>query len=166
MELKPLYIFDLDGTLALIDHRRHFIADKKNQRWDDFYRACVDDWPNKPIFKILNSLKSVFYLDGMDTPNDGTDIIIFSGRSQLVHSETIDWLKNFIARPHVPILTTIRMRPLFNSIPDDILKKQWYDELPQHDKDRLVCVFDDRQKVVDMWRSIGVTCVQVAPGNF
>lgn len=25
MGLKPLYIFDLDGTLALMDHRRHFI---------------------------------------------------------------------------------------------------------------------------------------------
>ena len=23
--MKPLYIFDLDGTLALIDHRRHFV---------------------------------------------------------------------------------------------------------------------------------------------
>lgn len=36
--MKPLYIFDLDGTLALIDHRLHFIVpphcpvatDKKN----------------------------------------------------------------------------------------------------------------------------------------
>jgi hypothetical protein len=164
--MKPLYIFDLDGTLALIDHRRHLVADKKKQRWDEFYRACVDDKPNLPVFKILNSLKSVSYANGADIPISGADILIFSGRSQLVHCETIDWLKNFIDSPYVPILTTIRMRPLFNYMPDDMLKKYWYDELLQQDKDRLVCIFDDRQKVVDMWRSIGVTCLQVAPGNF
>lgn len=163
--MKPLYIFDLDGTLALIDHRGHLIADKNNQRWDEFYKACVDDKPNMPVFKILNSLKSISY-SGADTPIDGADIIIFSGRSSLVYCETVDWLKNFVDHPHVPILTTIKMRPLFNSIPDQILKNKWYDELPQHDKDRLVCVFDDRQKVVDMWRSIGVTCLQVAKGDF
>ena len=164
--MEPLYIFDLDGTLALIDHRRHFIADKNNQDWDAFHRACVDDEPNIPIIKILNSLKAISYANGADTPTSGADILIFSGRSELVYCETVDWLKNFIYRPHVPILTTIKMRPLFNSIPDEILKKQWYDELPQTDKDRLVCVFDDRQKVVDMWRSIGVTCLQVSAGNF
>jgi hypothetical protein len=32
--------------------------------------------------------------------------------------------------------------------------------------DDIVCVFDDRQKVVDMWRDMGLTCMQVAPGNF
>jgi hypothetical protein len=25
---------------------------------------------------------------------------------------------------------------------------------------------DDRQKVVDMWRAEGLTCFQVAPGDF
>jgi hypothetical protein len=28
------------------------------------------------------------------------------------------------------------------------------------------CVVDDRQKVVDMWRENGLTCFQVAPGDF
>ena len=58
------------------------------------------------------------------------------------------------------------MRTIGDSTPDEILKRQWYEELPQNDKERLVCVFDDRQKVVDMWRSIGVTCLQVAAGDF
>lgn len=31
---------------------------------------------------------------------------------------------------------------------------------------RVTAVFDDRQQVVDMWREIGLTCCQVAPGNF
>jgi hypothetical protein len=48
--------------------------------------------------------------------------------------------------------------------PDEILKKQMLDD--HVDIDDVFCVVDDRQKVVDMWREIGLTCFQVAPGNF
>lgn len=34
------------------------------------------------------------------------------------------------------------------------------------DRARLVAVFDDRSSVVTMWREHGVTCFQVAPGDF
>ena len=41
---KPLYIFDLDGTIALIEHRRQLIADKENKsRWKSFYQLCDKD---------------------------------------------------------------------------------------------------------------------------
>lgn len=70
--MKPLYIFDLDGTLANIDHRRHIIEEpgKDDDKWRRFYAACVDDLPNEPVIKILASLS-----------NDPADIWIYSGRS-------------------------------------------------------------------------------------
>ena len=34
------------------------------------------------------------------------------------------------------------------------------------DKYRVLFVLDDRNQVVDMWRDIGLTCLQVADGNF
>ena len=59
------------------------------------------------------------------------------------------------------------MRPheTLNFIPDEKLKKQMLDESLATVED-IFCVFDDRQKVVDMWRSLGLTCLQVAPGDF
>jgi len=65
----------------------------------------------------------------------------------------------------------LKMRPTgkdFKFMPDDDLKKKWFNDLfPTQDHvDDVVCVFDDRQKVVDMWRDMGLTCMQVAPGNF
>ena len=30
----------------------------------------------------------------------------------------------------------------------------------------VLCVLDDRDQVVRMWRHRGLTCLQVAPGNF
>jgi hypothetical protein len=51
-----------------------------------------------------------------------------------------------------------------NFIPDEILKR---DMLDNHaDIDDIFLVVDDRQKVVDMWRNLGLTVFQVAPGDF
>lgn len=173
--MTPLYIFDLDGTLALIDHRRPILADKSNSnRWDDFYRACVDDEPNVQVIFLLRHLICNLgkWREGVHCTSD---VYIFSGRSDLVEVQTRQWLAYYCYPVYAALfkmpgfedsVSRLLMRPHGDSTPDDILKKKWYDELSDHDKQRLVCVFDDRQKVVDMWRSIGVTCLQVARGDF
>ena len=60
----------------------------------------------------------------------------------------------------------LKMRPHGDFTPDDELKKQWLDELTAQERARLTAVFDDRDKVVQMWRENGVCCAQVAPGAF
>jgi len=74
---------------------------------------------------------------------------------------TIKWLKYW----NVPF-DKLLMRPDTKQdkfIPDDVLKQNWLNDL---DKKDILCVFDDRQKVVDMWRNNGLSCFQVAPGDF
>lgn len=58
------------------------------------------------------------------------------------------------------------MRPAGDTTPDHELKQSWLLSLPNEDRERLMCAFDDRQRVVDMWRRNGVLCCQVAPGDF
>jgi hypothetical protein len=48
---------------------------------------------------------------------------------------------------------------------DSIVKKEIYDNDIKGKFD-VEFVLDDRQQVVDMWREIGLKCLQVAPGNF
>jgi hypothetical protein len=48
---------------------------------------------------------------------------------------------------------------------DDIVKKEMYFEYIQP-KYNVVCVFDDRDKVVKMWRDLGILCCQVYYGDF
>jgi hypothetical protein len=146
--MKPLYIFDLDGTLALIEYRRHFVENRRN-RWDEFHAACVDDLPNPAIITLAQTLSL------------GADILIFSGRSDIVQPQTEDWLKK-----HDVLYFSLWMRKHGDYTPDDVLKQSWYDTLSGNDKRRLVCTFDDRDRVVAMWRRNGVTCCQVAPGDF
>ena len=149
----PLYIFDLDGTLALIEHRRHHVeGDKKD--WTAFYKACVNDPPCTAVLQLAQELHLA-----------GNEVWVWSGRSDEVRDETIEWLTYHLQRVDwVP--PVLRMRPAGDYTPDDRLKMAWYDDLPAHDRDRLVMTFDDRDRMVAAWRARGVTCAQVAPGDF
>ena len=148
-------IFDLDGTLALIDDRRALAAkDNGKMDWDIFFDPKnIDlDQPNHGVIAMAQTLKAA-----------GHRIIILSGRSKGTKDATKAWLNKF----NVPF-DILKMRPTskdFMFMPDDKLKQMWLDQL-FNDKNDIVCVFDDRQKVVDMWRDNGLTCMQVAPGDF
>ena len=78
-------IFDLDGTLALINKRRS-ISTKDNQKldWNVFFDPKnIDlDLPNKTVIAALNSLKK-----------SGYSIYIMSGRLSTTREATIRWLK-------------------------------------------------------------------------
>lgn len=142
-------IFDLDGTLALIDHRRHLV-EGENKQWDAFYEACDQDLPNAAVITMNNELF-------MSQFNDYR-IVIFSGRSVSVHEKTLRWLTQ-----HQVYFHLLKMRPEKDYQPDEELKRKWLAEIG---KENVLCVFDDRKKVVDMWRAEGVPCFQVAEANF
>lgn len=139
-------IFDLDGTLALIEHRRHHIAGPK-KNYDAFFDACWQDAANAPAIAALTAFMAY-----------GHRVEIWSGRSDRVRKQTSDWLY----QNGVPPSFLTRMRRDGDYTKDFILKEQWL-----HESDpRPDLIFDDRQSVVDMWRRNGVPCFQVAPGDF
>ena len=150
-------IFDLDGTLADIEDRRQ-LCTKENGKmdWNKFFdpKNIKLDKPNQPVIMMAQALVAFGY-----------KIAIFSGRSASTHAATYDWLHE-----HGIEYNILKMRPERNFKPDEQLKLEWFteefvDAAPLFGRE-VVGVFDDRQKVVDMWREIGLTCMQVAPGNF
>lgn len=152
MTSKYIVIADLDGTIALCDHRRHFVEGPKKD-WDAFFNACKYDTPNEPVIQALWGLAIRYY-----------DIIIVSGRSASVRKETEVWLKE----NEVPY-DYLYMRPDKDYTPDDELKFKMLQDIKKElefTDGNILCFFDDRQKVVDMWRKHGFTCFQVAAGNF
>ncbi|MGH9753976.1 MAG: hypothetical protein ACREA2_14455 [Blastocatellia bacterium] len=153
MSEPKIVIADLDGTISLIDHRRHWLDKDQHpelssdERWRKFFADCVRDEPNWPVIRTLAALQEAGYA-----------VHIFSGRSNEVAQETIDWLAyNKISWDR------LAMRSAGDFTPDEVLKRQW---IERYDLSQILCVFDDRQKVVDMWRDLGLTCFQVAPGDF
>ena len=137
-------LFDLDGTLCDITHRMHFI-ENGNKDWDGFYKACPADVPKYPIIEI----------NGM-CHDAGHRIIISSGRSENVREETEAWLQR-----HDCFYHELLMRPDRCFAPDHALKKTWLEQGMLGDKADILFVIEDRDRMVKMWRSQGLTCLQV-----
>lgn len=140
------FVFDLDGTLADVEHRKHHVRGK-NRNWRAFFEECSGDSPNKPVIAALLALQAA-----------GHRIEIWSGRSDEVKAETLAWLEENGIDPAL----LVNMRPEKDYQPDDDLKRGW---LLAADR-RPDAIYDDRNKVVEMWRAEGIPCFQVAPGDF
>ncbi len=137
-------IFDLDGTLANIDHRLHFVQNG-NKDWDGFYAACVHDTPKAPIVELALMCADARH-----------DIIISSGRSEKVRRQTITWLLQ-----HKIPYAYLFMRPNGCFVPDTALKKAWLEQGIFGKKEDILFVVEDRDSMVKMWRGQGLTCLQV-----
>jgi len=145
---KPsIWIFDLDGTLADLRHRRHYV-ENGNRQWDAFHQACGEDALIKPVADVFRGLQDV-----------GFSIWILSGRSDSVRRQTQSWLDHHHLYPDKLI-----MRRDGDYQPDTSLKEGWLLDIQK--THTVLGVFDDRKRLVDMWRSHGLVCFQVAEGNF
>ena len=164
-------VFDLDGTLAGTDHRLHFI-EQQPKDWDSFFGACLEDAPLWPAIFVLEAMLSHDHR-----------IEIWTGRSEgwggSVKEKTRLWLarhmprvgvvtyppNEFFRTTHDRMRIDLRMRGYEDHRNDYDLKKAWLAEAREQNRAPEL-VFEDRDRVVEMWRSEGVACFQVAPGDF
>ena len=170
LQMKNTVIFDLDGTLADIDIRRDKSL-KPNGKldWDIFAAPnSIMDWdtPNEPVIKMAQMFAK-----------EGFKIVIFSGRNDRGFVATNHWLTKhnvpfdlLVLRPDKfkanswPIADGNPATDEMRFMPDEILKKKMLDTFV--DIDDVFLVVDDRDKVVKMWRDLGLNTFQVAPGDF
>ena len=144
--LKPdvsasqVVLCDIDGTIALRRGRSPY----------DQSKVLEDAFDPRMNF-LLSSLSEKF------------QIIFLSGRqdTKQCREDTEKWLKDNLGLSEV----TLIMRSEGDFRPDDVVKKELYQKYIK-DKYNVVCVFDDRDKVVKMWRNLGLLCCQVYYGNF
>lgn len=144
------FLFDIDGTIADISHRQHFL-DERPKNWDAFHAATSDDVPLRHMRIVLRAL--VNHLGPRH-------VLYVTGRVEKTRAATVEWLRwyNF---PQLRLL----MRPDGDYRDDTILKREMLDQLRAEGFVPLM-VFEDRSRVVNMWREVGVPCAQVAPGDF
>jgi len=148
MITDKVYIFDLDGTIALNDHRQHFL-EGDNKDWDAFFEACHNDEINEAIRSLMWAVNQYGY-----------KIYIVTGRSKAVQAKTISWLRRY----SVPYDKLV-MRPEDNYQSDDDLKPFMLHSILDR-SDEVQAIFDDRNSVVEMWRDNGYQCFHVADGDF
>ena len=135
--LPMAIVVDIDGTIARMDGRGPF----------DWHRVG-EDKPHTDIIYLVNELSR----DNL--------VILCSGRDNVCRSETLDWLRKHDVPYH-----ELYMRPEGSMEKDRVVKERIYKD---HIKGKynVLFVVDDRNQVVDLWRSLGLRCLQVAPGDF
>jgi hypothetical protein len=131
-------IVDIDGTIALKGNRDPYDLTSVSQ-----------DKPNATIIELTKHL------------NDYTNcqLVFVSGRNEVCRTETTEWLEK-----HGFMYPILFMRKSNDFRADEIVKKEIYETeiFPA----RPWFVLDDRNRTVKMWRELGLTCLQVAEGDF
>jgi len=153
-------IFDIDGILANADHRLHYLQ-KSPKDWDSFFKS-EEMAKDELILAGIGMLYSV--LDRAHLSGE-LGAVFFTGRPEKTREATTEWFKTKVELHFHQRRTPVKilMRPDGDFRNDDILKEQWLLELgPQN----VLCAFEDRTRIVEMYRRHGVTCYQGAPGNF
>lgn len=148
-------IFDIDGTLAVASHRRRFL-EKSPKDWNSFYEGMDKDEVIEPVEFLLMCIKNAIYFRELPV-----EIIFCTGRPERYREITEQWLSQKLDIYNHRIL----MRKEGDFRADDIVKQEMFDQLKAEGFE-VFLVFDDRQRVVDMWRRNGIQCCQVAPGDF
>lgn len=150
-------VFDLDGTLFdpiarvnehLLDPVKGYPHKHDHVDWDAFFLACDSDVPIPHALEVLKALHS-----------GGHRIEIWTGRGAIARDKT----NKQLADHGVPqdIIDSMIMRPRGDHRNDDEMKRDWTAHYGTPD-----LVFEDRNRVVDMWRNDGVPCYHVASGDF
>lgn len=137
-------IFDLDGTLACIGDRSPYDG-----------KSCHVDTVNQSVRWLISAAQKTLRNNG-----SGNKAFILSGRNGDSRPETMQWLKD----------NSIQYDDLFMREPgdnrkDSIIKKELYEKHIEG-KYNVIFIVDDRDQMVDLWRSMGITCLQCNYGSF
>lgn len=142
-ELPYAVICDIDGTVSLRNNRSPF----------DYSKVCEDTFDPR-MLEVLYT-----FIEG------GAKIIFVTGREDMDNCRelTIKRLdENF---KYCKGSWELIMRSKGDHRSDAEVKKEVYDKYIK-DKYNVMCVFEDRDKVVKMWRDEGLLCNQVYYGDF
>ncbi len=137
--LEEVILCDLDGTLAHMNGKRGPF---------DWMKTDVDD---------LDEIVAKTIKDHMTL---GHKIIFMSGRSEEGRVPTESWLEFYGFKYYA-----LYMRKAGDFRKDNIVKEELFNEHVR-DKFNVRVIYDDRQQVVDMWRSLGLKLYQVQKGDF
>ena len=146
--MKKVVIFDVDGTIADVEHRRHFV--NGNNDWDSFRKETVNDTPVQWVCDIAKRHIS-----------QGDEVAFFSARNESERDITERQISEWVGDGHKGVF----LRPDGDYRCDAEFKSELADRF-EDIGGQIDLVYDDRNKVVDMWRQRGTTVVQVADGDF
>lgn len=123
---RLLAVVDIDGVLADVRHRLHFL-DERPKDWDGFFAAAVDDPPLEEGVSTARRLAEAFTM------------VYLSGRPERCRQDTLAWFEKHDV-PEGDLL----LRPMGDRRPARLVKVEALDRLSR-DVPVAVLVDDDEQ---------------------
>jgi predicted kinase len=139
LDLPPAVLVDIDGTVAVMGDRGPY----------DWHRVR-EDVPHRAVIDAVRAMHAA-----------GNAVIFCTGRDETSRTDTEAWLDEHVGIAYEELF----MRPMGDHRRDSIVKQEIFDSRIRR-RWRIVGVFEDRQHVVRMWRSLGLTVFQVAEGDY
>jgi hypothetical protein len=149
--MKTLTIFDIDGTITNPSHRMKYInptpshhpdtGKKVKRRFDLFHNACDLDTPIAPVVNIYRR----FIAD----PN--VIVVLLTGRPDSVRDKTEAWFVQHGLTGYDELF----LKTGDQHIPDFEQKAMIADQVEAKYGQPIDMVFEDRQRVVAMWKARG-----------
>lgn len=127
----------------LTDVEKTKFYNELTERWKLFYKSCTKDKPIYPMIYLVQCLNNL-----------GHSIIILTGRSDISINETKKWLKEYEIE-----YTNLYMRTDGDYSSDIALKEKWLNDISSWVDDEII-VLEDRQSLVDWWKSKGFMVIQ------
>ena len=144
--IDEIVIFDIDGMLADVSERIHHVRNKP-KNWKAFFQGMAQDKAIHSMVRVCNILYG-----------SGIQIVLCSGRKEEYREQTIQWLAQQGVNYHDLFLRKDNDRRSDTEVKRELLASL--------DKSKILFVVEDRSRVVEMWRSEGLVCLQCAPGEF
>lgn len=136
---KGIAIIDLDGTLSDGTHRLHLLPTKDlhlTESWREFNVAAIGDSPIQNTIDVVNAL---WY--------SGMGVIILTGRSDEVETDTMIWLDRYKVKYDYMI-----MRRASDNRKDTVIKEE---ALRAICLENITCAFDDSPAVISTFAALG-----------
>lgn len=151
--LQPVYICDIDGTLTW--RAPDGAVEFSNTRGIHDYDRVSEDLYHPDVFNTVGALQQ-----------SGAMIIFVSGRPESCREDTVAWI-NAPGILTCDLDNPLYMRTTGDRRPDTIVKRELFDKNIRPDGHHIFGVFDDRNRVVRMWREqLGLTVFHVADHDF
>lgn len=132
---KSCVIFDLDGTLANLDHRLPLL---KSHGWPEFFNEMGGDTLYPETAEIMRLLDTLH------------DVLIVTGRPRKYMTQCLDWLNKLVGWGMKFGPSDIFMREDNDHRPDSVVKQEILDKI-QSMGYKVEMVFDDNPHVLDVW---------------
>lgn len=172
LQSTPIFIFDLDGTICDVSHRLHFVKRPKcvhchaapaptelcdvacknfKPDWKSFFNGIPKDKLRKDVFQKLYEKREY-------------RIIFVSARPEEYRVITEKWLNDKIFKPYYFKYEYILIMRESGDKRDDVnVKSDIFDKYLKHLR-YIFGVYDDRPKVIRMWREKGLNVEDVGDG--